>query len=489
MKKYILILLFTCSFASISAQNDFEQYRKQQQKEFSDYSTKQTKDFNNFRDKVNAEFADYVRQSWESFQAFQGIPIPKEPKPVTPPTVEPDPQRLPTTDPIPFKEIKPVPVAPFVKPQPIAPIPPSPRPTPAKPQFTFSYYGTDGKVSLDASHRFSLRDVSENSVADAWKTLSDSRYNDLLNDCLTLRLELNLCDWGYLEMLKTMSEKYFGKPCSEAVLMQMFILSQSGYKIRIARFGEQLALLVPFAQGMYEYSYVPVNGLKYYILDKSLKGKQFYMLNHEFPKEQQASLRMSQPNFDFAATPTKTFASKRYPSLSIKISTNKNLIGFYNKYPVSGEWNLYAQASLSKEVKEELYPALQKQIAGKREADAANILLNFVQTAFQYQTDQQQFGYERPLFADESFFYPYNDCEDRSILFATLVKDLLHLDVVLLHYPGHLATAVHFNENIQGDYLTVGGKKFIVCDPTYIAVPIGTAMPEYKNTVAEVVKI
>ena len=89
-----------------------------------------------------------------------------------------------------------------------------------------------------------------------------------------------------------------------------------------------------------------------------------------------------------------------------------------------------------------MYPKLTQQIKGKSQKDAANILIDFVQTAFEYQTDDVQFGYERPLFADETFFYPYSDCEDRSILFAHLVKDLLGLDVVLLYYPGHLATAV-----------------------------------------------
>jgi hypothetical protein len=329
MRKHILILLFTCAFANIYAQTDFEQYKKQRQKAFNDYSQKKKQAFNDYRNQVNAEFADFVRQRWESFQAFKGIPIPKEPKPVVPPKIEPD--KLPTADPIPFEEIKPVPAAPIVKPQPIAPIPPGPQSTPVKSRFAFRYYGVEGKVSLDASHLFSLRDASENSVADAWTTLSNSRYNDLLNDCLTLRNDLNLCDWGYMEMLKTLSEKFFGKPCNEAVLLEMFILSQSGYQVRIARVGERLVLLVPFRQGIYQYVYVTIEGKTYYVLDKSFQGGgQFNVLNHEFPKEQQASLKITQPNFPFVATPAKTFTSQYNRDLQVSVSTNKNLIDFYN---------------------------------------------------------------------------------------------------------------------------------------------------------------
>ncbi|GAP72804.1 hypothetical protein SAMD00024442_44_3 [Candidatus Symbiothrix dinenymphae] len=476
-----------CTFAPLHAQTDFDKWKAQQQKEFTDYSIAKKKEFDDYRAKVNAEYADYVRKAWESFRASQGIPVPKEPKPVAPPKVEPE--KVPVAEPIPFKEIKPEPDVPVVQPQPVAPISPTPAPTPAKPQFAFAYYGTNNKVTLDASHRFSLRDASENSVADAWTALSNSRYNDMLNDCLTLRSELNLSDWGYMEMLKTLSEKFWGRPCNEAVVLQMYILTQSGYKVRIARAENKLVLLVPFQQTMYQYSYIPINGMKYYIMDKSLKGQQFQMLNHEFPKEQQASLKVLPPHLPSATTPVKTFASQRYPDVKAKVSTNKNLIDFYNNYPVSNEWNLYAQASLSEQVKQALYPTLKAKIAGKSETEAANILLNFVQTAFEYKTDGDQFGYERALFADETFFYPYSDCEDRSILFAALVRDLLHLEVVLLHYPGHLATAVQFHDNVQGDYLTVSGKKFIVCDPTFIGAELGRAMDQYKGTTAEVVRL
>ena len=32
-------------------------------------------------------------------------------------------------------------------------------------------------------------------------------------------------------------------------------------------------------------------------------------------------------------------------------------------------------------------------------------------------------------------------------MFAYLVKSLLHLEVVGVEFPGHMATAIHFNEN------------------------------------------
>jgi hypothetical protein len=132
---------------------------------------------------------------------------------------------------------------------------------------------------------------------------------------------------------------------------------------------------------------------------------------------------------------------------------------------------------------------LRQNTKGKDKVEAVGILLDFVQTAFEYQTDEQQFGKERPLFGDEILFYTYCDCEDRSILFSVLVRELVGLDVVLLNYPEHLATAVRFDDDVKGDYIMIDGKRYVVCDPTYIGAHVGESMPICKETKAIVIKL
>ena len=100
-----------------------------------------------------------------------------------------------------------------------------------------------------------------------------------------------------------------------------------------------------------------------------------------------------------------------------------------------------------------------KSISGMNEKDAVGILLNWVQTAYEFGNDDKIWGHDRAFFAQETLYYPYSDCEDRAILFSRLVRDLVGLDVVLLYYPGHLATAVAFNDEVKGDYLTYKNRK------------------------------
>ena len=96
-------------------------------------------------------------------------------------------------------------------------------------------------------------------------------------------------------------------------------------------------------------------------------------------------------------------------------------------------------------------------------------------------------GGDRAFFATETLYYPYCDCEDRSILFSRLVRDLVGLPVALLYYPGHLATAVAFQDDVRGDCVMIRDKKYTVCDPTYIGAFVGETMPGMNNQQAKAI--
>jgi hypothetical protein len=118
-----------------------------------------------------------------------------------------------------------------------------------------------------------------------------------------------------------------------------------------------------------------------------------------------------------------------------------------------------------------------------------NILLRFVQTAFEYKNDEMQFGREKPFFLEETLFYPYSDCKDRAILVVFLVRQLLGLEVIGLDYPDHSATAVKFSTDVRGDTMEYKGSKYLVCDPTCINANIGQCMPKFVGIEPEIIVI
>ena len=168
----------------------------------------------------------------------------------------------------------------------------------------------------------------------------------------------------------------------------------------------------------------------------------------------------------------------------MEVQVNKNLLDFYDTYPVSEvednfmtKWAVYANTPIDTKLKDGLYTALSKAINGLNELEAANKLLDWVQTAFVYEYDEKVWGGDRAFFAEETLYYRYCDCEDRAIIYTRLIRDLLGLRTALVYYPGHLACAVCFHGNVNGDYLTLNNEHFVIADPTYIGASVGMSMP------------
>lgn len=488
MKQSLWILMML--LPNLAMSQDYSKYYE----EFEAFKRQAIQEYNDFRDRANAEYAQYMRDAWEWFRGEKAMPIPEIKVPTIPPVVMPEEERgkKPEDNPLPFEEIIPTPV-PSPKPKPVSPIRESPKSSESWINLTF--YGTQCKVRYDVNNKPILKNTNENSVADMWSHMAGNCSN-LLHDCLSIRENMILSDWTYVKLTESIASKiYTGNLSNEAVLTQAFILNQSGFKIHIARSKDgKLHMLIAADCDMYGFPYWNLDGEHYYLIDKS-DTQSLYIFTKSFPDEQPMRMALVQENkFENKLSPNRTLQSKRYPELNVDVHTNENLITFYDDYPATyanndplTKWRFYALAPLSKLAKTYLYPKLKNIIKGKSETQVANILLNFVQTAFVYEYDDKVWGYDRAFFADETIYYPYCDCEDRAILFSWLIRDLIGLDVVLVYYPGHLATAVQFNDNISGDYLAVNGKRYLVCDPTYIGAPIGMTMPNMDNGTAKVI--
>lgn len=473
----------------------FEAYRKSIYKTFEATRVKHDKTFENYRDSINYAFSEYLRKEWENTSLSESLPNPfkPEPKPVvnTDPVIESRP--LPHIDTPVIQEDtipKPAPLLPITPPEKIPDIVPDNTPIVMPELFVFSFYGIECQMHLPQPRDLYIANVSPDGIGAAWDILMNEKYDSFMNDCIRYCNELGLSDWGVYQFTVELTRKYFGDPdCNEAVLMQMYILSQMGYKVRLGMQGNSLINLVAFNELIFSAPYLEIDGDEFYYLSSQEKEGGIQICNYAFPKETKASLRIANlPTFPTKATPVREIKSSAYPSVRVSTSVNRNLIDFLNTYPCCS-WELFAGASLSEEVKEQIYPALRNIIRQTNEVTAASIILNLIQTGFEYMTDDEQFGREKTFFGDEPFFYPYCDCEDRSILFSILIRDLLGLDVVLLDYPSHIATAVRFNVDVPGDYFNLNGEKYVICDPTYIGAPIGKAMPDMLNIEANILRI
>lgn len=350
------------------------------------------------------------------------------------------------------------------------------------------YGGLAFYLNNSLNRKCSLNGLNENAIADAYEALCNSDYKPLLADCAQIRKDLRLNDWGVFTLVRQVADTYCGT-ANESIVMQQFLLNEMGYKARMARKAKEdkMMLFVATDCSIYAHPYITLNGQNYYNLSGNNEQCQFYMCQKDSPKAKNSVGMQLKEAPLFPGTVVSSTHQAKGSAARVTVDVPKALMDFYKDYPQC-DYSVYFNAPVNAAMENRILSSLAPLVQGRNEADAANILINFVQTAFQYQTDGQQFGYEKPFFVEELFYYPYSDCEDRAMLFSYLVRKLLGLDVVLLDYPEHIATAVRFNGNVSGDYLMVNGRKYIVCDPTYIGASIGMTMPRYKTVSAKVLK-
>ena len=468
MRKYFFILLL-CS-SSMMAQNTNSDYQAFRKGVLDNYGS--------FRKTVLENYAKYLQGVWDEYEQFKGIKRDHEPKPSIVPKADVKPQ-----------DVTPIQSAPEVKPtvQPVPtdnPIPVKPIAPCTLPNMSFPFYGM--KLSTVLCHAQTIDGIEHQAIAKAWDAYRQDRVmKDVLLSLQSLAMAYDLNDWFIFELVRNYTEALCKNHESKTVL-QHFLLVNMGYDVRLASCGNQLLLLVPFNQQVYERSYLVIDGKKYYVFyDDSTSNVQnagIYTcrLPNETDKGRNIDLTIRGGNIGI-----KTGVAHRFSMSDGKISlqgfVDEGTMEAIRRYPQM-DIPFYAMSTIDSNFHQSLLAQVNEQIRGCSEKEAVARILHFVQYAFDYATDREQHGYEKPYFIEENFYYPKNDCEDRAILFAFLVHNLLGLDVHLVQYPGHECTAVNFSTTqMNGDGYMYKGKAFYICDPTFIGASIGQCMPGYRN--------
>lgn len=476
MRKYFFLLLFA---TSVSYAQDINSH-------YQAYREGLLNNYQGFRKSVLDNYADFLEGAWTRYDAFRGKKRDSAPKPTVIPKAEqkptpPAPVKVPTPD-KPIEPVTPsVPVSPLVPPTPVAPV--------VSPM-NFDYYGMSWRAPKVECIR--VGGVEGQAIADVWRQYQTGKAKDVIPSLKTLAASNGLNDWFTFQMVRRYVDAVAAeKTGTDRMVLLHFLLTNMGYDIRLARTENQMLLLVPFAQQVYERGYMMMDGnKKFYVFYDEKEGQMEakYLYSCELPKEAECGRVMNllynqQSNIRHGDVKKRTLMAA---GMKVEGSVNVTLMEMLRHYPQM-DIPEYARSVVDQTLHKSILVQLKPQIEGLSQKDAANKLLTFVQYAFDYATDGEQHGYEKAYFLEENFYYPKNDCEDRAIFYAFLVRNLLGLDVHLVHFPGHECTAVCFTDtSITGDAYQFENKRYVICDPTYIGASIGMCMPDYKSVKPEV---
>ncbi len=146
------------------------------------------------------------------------------------------------------------------------------------------------------------------------------------------------------------------------------------------------------------------------------------------------------------------------------VRINQSLVEYYHDLPTISINTVYLNYGLSAGAQQSLTKEIKRAVADMPKAKALDFILKFTQTAIDYRKDKV----EKFAFPEETLVADYADCEDKAVLFATLVKEVLGMRSVALYYKNaeHINVAVEsWNNNIEGNF-TFNNSGYVVCEPS-----------------------
>ena len=476
------ILLITALFSFLSA-GSFEDFRKNQ-------STA----FQNFKEENDRTFVNYLKSDWEAYLLKEPLAAFKEAKPrelYPARNIVVKKQGPRVNIKVGEKEEEIISTVPQTSPMNLEPLSSSKGKTNLNPEIenldkkdiNFDFYGTAIALNTpQGMNKAKFYPQTKEGISNYFKTVALSPYEFLLDSIKSISNELNLNDWGKYMLIKKLSENIFPNQ-DESRLLSWFIFNKLGYSVRVGLANSHVIVMHYSKKTIYATPNYDIDKKKFYVVSNYAKGSasKVFTYDQNYPEaDKELDLSMETlPKF-VDKTMYKTLNFRQYGQrYSIKYSYNKNLIDFMATYP-QADYETFFNTPLSKNSYRDIAMELKKYINTKQASEALNFVLHFVQNAFKYQIDSHQFGREKVMFAQETLYYDKSDCEDRSILYAYLVKELFGISVVGVKYADHMATALYIP--IKGDGVKLHSKKYIIADPTYVNASVGQSMPKYRST-------
>lgn len=349
-----------------------------------------------------------------------------------------------------------------------------------------NFYGMEILVpKVDFKISESLEKVSD--FARHWKALEEQETAARLSEALMPEIErMGLNDYLAYEFLCAyMDSKFPGAGISPKLSAVHYMLANLGFNARIAvatKTGDPI-ILIPSDQKLYGVTYLQIGGENFYVLgNRFAKIAGSPLATCDLPKVAAAGKRfdMKVRNLNLPVKDRKF--DVKFGNLSLTGTVNENLMPMLYRYPQMDTGD-YAQSVLDKNLRDDLVRQVKEQLSGKGALKATDELLRFVQEGFEYATDDDFHGFEKPYFLEENLFYPKNDCEDRAIFYTYLLWNALGVENQLLAFPGHESASVCLpGENLSGTSYEQDGKRYYISDPTYIGSKTGMCMRRYEST-------
>ncbi|MDE7402741.1 MAG: hypothetical protein K2M87_04950 [Muribaculaceae bacterium] len=452
-----------------------------QRESFEEFRARVKGNYQQFRKTLLDNYADFLAGEWHEYQSLNGTSRDATPEPRKLPVYKPEKPQTPAQPTEPERET----------PGPATPRAEVPKAT-SKPK---SDRATDrfllGTMPVQISHadyQISHKLYSNNDYAAHWRELDRQEVaSNVVPALQALAAEAGLN--GYLTY--KLAESYVNTRHADAdatsrISLLHYLLAHLGYDSRLATTATGVPmLLLPLDRTVHARTFLKMDGRKYYIFtpegidQHAIAGQPISTCRIPEDLNQNKPIDMLIGQLNLPSKP-KPFEIA-YGGISISGNVNENLIPLLYNYPQM-EVSEYGRCNPDPKLRASVTQQIHDQLATLPADQGAEKLLGFMQRAFDYATDEDFHGFEKPYFIEETLYYPKNDCEDRAIFYTYFLWNAIGKPAQIVTFPGHAAATITLDSPIDGVSYDSQGRKWWISDPTYVGAPTGLVMPMYRDT-------
>lgn len=335
---------------------------------------------------------------------------------------------------------------------------------------------------VSAYNNLMLCNYSQESLSEIASQLSECvAESDVIEKMDKIAASHHMDDMAFILFSKKFIKQAFSRQTSDFQSLVLYAILTAKNKDVLLAFNNQ-SLMLYGRTNMWIANVLYINvGNKYYF-DLSFNQKNSPTNDQRLLSLQQIKKplpiiinHMQPPLFDAKITKTNFPFEYEGQVFFFNTKVNQSLVEYYRELPPIEIGSMYLNYGLSDLAKNSLIKDMKLALSQMPDYLALDFLLSFSQKAFNYQDDMDRYGEEKFSFPEETLMNYYSDCEDRAMLFATLVKEVLGLHSVALYYKNarHINIGVESTSTAYKGNFTFNDQQYIICEPTYNGFKVG----------------
>lgn len=325
------------------------------------------------------------------------------------------------------------------------------------------------------------------------KDMPNSDLMELCKEVDEYKIKLHLNSFMFVEFVKKAAQEYAYTNKARKLLVWQ-ILKHFDYDTFLQFSDKQFIVFLAYDTYFNGVAYIPKLEDSFFcdvFYDTSTFPEPMTKFSDDYKGQKEVSVDLSKiENLPESNIESKTLCiisnKKKYV---FKYSVNIDLVEFLNTLPQFklGK-NYISDFGISNVTKSVILKQINSHIKKMDTIQGLNFILDICQQ-IKYSDDRTLWKRERFFFPEQSLYYLNIDCDDKSILFSYLVKQIYNLETVGILYPDkkHINVGLRYAGNERYKSIVYKGTKYIICEPTGDDFKIGQVGDNIKGASFEVI--